>query len=346
MPAPRRRLTLEDVGKFCGVSRSTVSRVINKSPLVREETRRRVETAIKTLGYVPDYSARSLMTRKTETLAISLPDIGGGFYPQILAGADEEAVRRGYVLLVVFQGSRRPQTRPLQQIIAYGRVDGAVVFADTIPDQQLQLLSQSHIKVVRLAAPPPIPEIGAIVIDNLGGAVAAVRHLVSSGCRRVAYIGGPPDNRDAAARYKGYIQALQEYDLPYDQALICRGDFVRHGGAEAARTLLSRGVEFDGIFAANDDMAIGAVETLLEAGISIPQQVCVIGFDDIELARFIGLSSVHVPVREMGLHGIRLLCDMIEQDRPAEIITMPTRIVERVSTNRTGTLSLVRPGRE
>jgi len=346
MSRPRDRITLEDVAKFCGVSRSTVSRVINKSPLVKEDTRRRVEMAIKTLGYVPDFSARALMTRKTETIAISLPDIRGGFYPRVLAGADEEAVRKGYLLMVVFQGGRRPHTHSLQHIISYGRVDGAIVFGDTVPDYQLRLLSQSHVKVVRLAAPAPIPEIGAIVVDNFGGALAAVRHLAQIGCRRIAHIAGPAGNRDARARREGYVQGLRECGLPYDERLVAEGGFLRQGGANAARTLLERGVEFDGLFAGNDEMAIGAIETLVEAGISIPQQVCVIGFDDIELARFIGLSSVHVPMREMGVHGARLLCEMIANDRPAETITMPTRIVERVSTNRGGSLSLVRPGRE
>jgi len=342
----RRRITLEDVGKFCGVSRSTVSRVINKSPLVNEETRRRVELAIKTLGYVPDFSARSLMTRRTETIAISLPDIKGGFYPEILAGADEEAVRRGYLLLVVFQGSRRPRSHSLQRIISYGRVDGALVFGDTVPDQQLQLLSESHVRVVRLAAPSPVPEIAAITIDNFGGALAAVRHLVQQGCRRIAYLSGPPGNPDSQQRRRGYQQGLQECGLQFDESLVAHGGFVRAGGATATRTLLDRGIEFDGLFAANDDMAIGAIETLLQAGIAIPQQVCVMGFDDIDLARFVGLTTVHVPVREIGIHGARLLCEMIEHGRQAETITMSTRIVERVSTERGGSLSLVRPGAE
>ncbi|RKX32170.1 MAG: LacI family transcriptional regulator [Verrucomicrobia bacterium] len=344
MNTGKKRITLEDVGKFCGVSRSTVSRVINKSPLVNEETRRRVELAIKTLGYVPDFSARSLMTRRTETIAISLPDIRGGFYPEVLGGADEEAVRRGYLLLVVFQGSRRPRSHSLQRIISYGRVDGALVFGDTVPDQQLRLLSESHVRVVRLAAPSPIPEIGSIVIDNFGGALAAVRHLSQRGCRRIAFISGPPGNRDAEERRRGYQQGLQECGLQFDESLVAEGGFVRQGGAAAARTLIDRGVDFDGLFVANDEMAIGAVETLLQAGITIPQQVCVVGFDDIELARFVGLTTVHVPVREIGMHGARLLCEMIEQGRQPETITMPTRIIERVSTARGGSLSLVRPG--
>ncbi len=325
-------ITLEDVGRNCGVSRSTVSRVINNSPLVNQATKERVMKAIQELKYAPNFIARSLTMNRTDTLAVTLPDITGGFWPEMLKGVDEIASQRGYHLLVVFLGGPRPKTTAVEELITHRRADAVLIAASTIGDRELAQMAESGVPIVCVAHKSPSENVPSVLFDNAGGAMQATKLLLGQGRRQLIHIRGPLDNFDADERSKGFRSALKDAGIPFEPAREVVGDFVREGGVRAIREILDRGIAFDGIFAANDDSAIGAVEVLAERGVSVPRQVAVVGFDDIDSTRFIGLSTVRVPTREMGRTAARLAFDLIDGKKPVSSRVLPTQVVERMST--------------
>jgi LacI family transcriptional regulator len=337
-------LTLEDVGRNCGVSRSTVSRVINNSPLVNEATKERVLKAIKEMKYAPNFIARSLTKNRTETLAVTMPDITGGFWPEMLAGVDEIASQHGYHLLVVFLGGPRPKTTSVEELITHRRVDAVLIAASTVDDRELARMAESGVPIVCVAHKSPAETVPSVLFDNAGGAMQATKLLLGQGRKQLIHLRGPHDNFDADERSKGFRNALKEAGIPFDPAREVVGGFVRAGGAQAIRDVLDRGIPFDGIFAANDDSAIGAVEVLTARGVAIPRQVAVVGFDDIDLSRFIGLSTVHVPTREMGRAAARIAFDLIDEAQFARLQVLPTEVVERASTRVGATVEPLRIG--
>ncbi|NCC50944.1 MAG: LacI family transcriptional regulator [Spartobacteria bacterium] len=326
--------TLEDVGRKCGVSRSTVSRVINKSPLVNPETQEKVLKTIEEMGYAPNFIARSLTTNRTETIAVTLPDIAGGVFPEILAGMDEVASRRGYHILVVFVGGARPDRQTVEELVTHRRVD-AVLTVATIADDQIEKLIKFDVPLIRVAQSAAHEGVASVSFDNRGGARDAVNLLIRRGCANLLHITGPLGNYDALERQAGFREALQEAGLSVESTREYPGTFMRESGAEAVQSALANGVKFDGIFAANDEMAIGAMEVLCEKGMKIPDDVCVIGFDDIDTAHFIGLSTVRVPMREIGRKAAQAAFRAIDhRDDPLESVELPTSVVERTSTMR------------
>jgi len=325
-------VTLEDVGRHCGVSRSTVSRVINDSPLVNQATKERVLKAIEELHYAPNFIARSLTNNRTETLAVTLPDITGGVFPEILAGMDEAACERGYHLLVVFVGGARPQSETISELITHRRVDAILSVASTVGSEEAVHMAENSLPFVCVAERCSIPSVPSVTFDDAGGAMQATRLLLSRGRRKLVQIRGPLDNFDAEERSKGFRRALEEAGVPYDESREAVGDFKREGGMRAMEELLARNIEFDGIFAGNDEMAIGVVEVLSEKGISIPHDTALVGFDNIEPARFLGLSSVRVPARELGRVAVRQAFDFIDGNTPIAPEVLGTQVVERGST--------------
>lgn len=326
--------TLEDVGRRCGVSRSTVSRVINNSPLVNPETREMVMKAIEELGYAPNFIARSLTTNRTETLAVTLPDITGGVFPEILAGMDEVASKRGYHLLVVFLGGARPQTRTVEDLVRHRRVDAIITVASTVDDGTIKKLVQANMPIVRAATQSPMEDVPSVLFDNRGGARAATELLLKRGCKKPVHIRGPEGNYDADERSEGFREALEAAGIPMAADSILHGDFVRESGRKTVKEALDRGVSFDGIFAGNDEMAIGAIGELSRRDVSIPDEVAVVGFDDIDVARFIGLSTVRVPMRELGTQAAELAFQSIDGKTPVESKVLTAEAIERASSLR------------
>ena len=325
-------LTLEDVGRQCGVSRSTVSRVINNSPLVNKATKEQVLKVIKELKYAPNFIARSLTKNCTETLAVTLPDITGGVFPEILAGMDETASQRSYHLLVVFLGGARPKSSAVEQLISHRRVDAIVTVASTVEDSELIQLAEWDMPMVCVAHKSPLINIPCILFDDAGGAAEATRLLLARDRRQIVHIRGPRDNFDAEERARGFRAALKKAGVPFDVKREVEGDFRREGGIRAIREIMDRGIPFDAVLAGNDEMAIGAIEELERQGKNVPHEIPVIGFDDIESARFVGLTTVRVPARELGRVAVKLAFEMIDGKRPIGYQILPTEIVERAST--------------
>ncbi len=306
--------TIHDVAARAGVSVATVSRVLNRKEIVREATLNQVLEAAKSLRYVPNVAARSLSIRRSQTVGIVLPDVHGEFFSEVIRGIDLAARRERYHILV--SGSHSNVDEMLSVLEAmHGRVDGLVVMA---PDVALDSLSEqlpAELPMVLLNSSDERHH--AITIDNFGGARAMVTHLAALGHSRIAFIAGPKSNADARERLRGYRQAMRGLAASGARPVDVSGDFTERSGYEAVQRLLELDPRPTVIFVANDSMAVGALSALREAGISVPSEMSVAGFDDIPIARYVTppLTTIRVDIAELGRRAFAVLLDVLAQPR-------------------------------
>lgn len=329
------RATIRDVAREAGVSVATVSRVLNGSAPARAETRRRVVAAAERLRYTPNGAARSLVTRRTGTLGVLLPDLYGEFFSELIRGIDEAAQERDHHLLVSICHNHPRELRVALRAM-HGRVDGCLLMSPGAdPSAALSDLPRS-LPVVLLNSRADLANRDRVTVDNFGGARAMTRRLLADGHRRVAFIRGPAGNADAEERLRGYRAALEEHGLEPSPSREAAGDFTESGGQVAAHRLLAGRPSPTAVFAANDSMAIGALCAVREAALRVPDDVALAGFDDIPIARYVSppLSSVHVPIRALGAAAVRRVVRALDDGEPSggHEETLPTRIVLRAST--------------
>ena len=329
-------VTIKDVAREANVSVATVSRVLNDSGPVSEKTRRLIREVAGKMRYVPHSGARSLITSKTETLGVLLPDLYGEFFSEMIRGMDDTAQRNGFHLLISRAYADRHGIETAIRAMR-GRVDGVVVMSPDLDSESLLNLP-STMPVVLLCSVSRGNGIDSLTIQNCRGAREMVTHLLGLGHRRIAIIKGSPRNYDAAERLRGYRIALREAGIVPDASLELVGNFTEAGGHAAAMELLGMRVRPTAIFAANDSMAIGALSALRESGVEVPEEMAVAGFDDIPLARYMDppLSSVHVPICELGARAVEILLEGLAHKnghaRKRERVS--TKLVIRSSTGR------------
>ncbi|HET7817446.1 MAG TPA: LacI family DNA-binding transcriptional regulator [Sphingomicrobium sp.] len=318
--------TIRDVARQAHVSVASVSRVLNGREVVSEETRERVIAAVKALGYVPHAGARSLSLARTHAIGVALPDLHGEFFSEIVRGMDAEARARGYLLILsnLHSGSGL-QASALRAM--RGRVDGLVVMAPHLSADELAAVLPPGLPAVLVNTSVSADGHPAIHLDNGAGAAAVADHLAGLGRRRIVYIGGPKGNIDAEQRVAAFTEALGRY--PDVEVETVAGDFTQESGEAATDALLKSGHRFEALFAANDDMAIGAMQVLRRAGLRVPEDVAVAGFDDIPLARHVGLTTVRVRIAELGAKALARLFTMLEQraEVPAHELHSPELVV-------------------
>jgi LacI family transcriptional regulator len=325
-------ITIKDVAREAGFSVATVSRVLNNSGPVRDETRLRIEEVATRLRYAPNLAARSLITRKTLTIGVLLPDLYGEFFSEVIRGIDRAARIGGYHLLVSGSHNDRQEIEAAVHAM-HGRVDGLIVMSPGLEPRTIVTGLPRRLPLVLLNCEDGGNEIDSVNVDNYGGAREMVQHLVGLGHRRVAIIGGAADNYDARERLRGYQDAIEDRGAVVDEELRVEGDFTEFSGHKAVRKILRLDPRPTAIFAANDSMAIGALSALREAGVPVPEEMAVAGFDDIPIARYVSppLSSVHVPIRGLGVRAVeRLLLAMTDETERAREV-LPTRLVVRES---------------
>ena len=328
-------VTIKDVAREAKVSVATVSRVLNRSGPVSEETRRRVSKVAGRMRYVPHSGARSLITSKTETLGVLLPDLYGEFFSEVIRGMDDTAQRNGFHLLISRAYADRHGIETAIRAMR-GRVDGVVAMSPDLDAESLLNLP-STIPVVLLCSVSRGNEIDSLTIQNFRGAKEMTAHLIAMGHKRIAIIKGSPRNYDAAERLRGYHMALREAGITIDPLFERAGDFTEAAGYSATLDLLALKKRPTAIFAANDSMAIGALSALRESGIAVPEEMAVAGFDDIPLARYMDppLSSVHVPICELGARAVEMLLHGIthKNDHARRRERVATTVVIRRSTS-------------
>ena len=327
-------VTIKDVAREANVSVATVSRVLNGSGPVSEETGRLIREVAGRMRYVPHSGARSLITSKTETLGVLLPDLYGEFFSEVIRGMDNTAQRHGFHLLISRSDADKDGIETAMRAMR-GRVDGIVAMSPDLDAESLLNLP-STIPLVLLCSVPRGNAIDSLTIQNSRGAREMVNHLVARGHTRIAIIKGSARNYDAAERLRGYRMALRDGGMTPEASLEREGDFTEAGGYAATLELLALPKRPTAIFAANDSMAIGALSALRESGVRVPEEMAVAGFDDIPLARFMDppLSSVHVPICELGARAVELLLHGVthKNDHERRRERVSTKLVIRRST--------------
>lgn len=326
MREPYRTVTIKDVAAKAGVSVATISRVLNGKGPVREATHERVIETARALRYVPHGAARSLSTRRTNTIGLLLPDLHGEFFSEIIRGIDAEARRTGYHLLVSGFHSDQDEMSAVLGAMR-GRVDGLIVMS---PDREaMTLCAQLPLGLPTVLLNSTGDTARTITIDNYGGAVAMVKHLLSLGHRTIAFITGPEQNADASERLRGYCDAVGGAAHQ-----VLRGDFGEQTGYAAGRELLQAPERPSAIFAANDAMAIGALSALREAAVDVPRQIALAGFDDVPIARYLTppLTTVNVAIAELGRRAFELVEQRLHDPvYEAQTEVLPTNLVIRAS---------------
>jgi LacI family transcriptional regulator len=327
--------TIKDVARLAGVSVATVSRVLNGSAPVRDDTRVRVLEVARQLRFAPNGAARALSRRRAGSLGVVLPDLYGEFFSELLRGIDQQAQRAGHSLLV---SSSHHDAHGVSVAVRAmrGRVDGLLVMAPEVSGDALDAVLPDGIPVVLLNRAPGLTA-ESIMVDNYGGAHAMTRHLLALGHRRIGFIAGAEDNADSDERELGYRTALAEAGVSLDDTRYVRGDFTEDGGWRAMLSMLASGPRPTAIFAANDAMAIGALSALRDADLGVPIDVAVVGFDDIPVARFLSppLTTVRVGIAALGQRAASLLLAALEERAPPDRVprrgVLPTELVVRSS---------------
>ncbi|MGH2446047.1 MAG: LacI family DNA-binding transcriptional regulator [Candidatus Limnocylindria bacterium] len=330
--------TLEQVARVANVSRATVSRVVNGDPRVGEPARTAVEAAVKELGYIPNRAARSLVTRRSDSIAVIIPEptaqvFGDPFFPRVLRGISDALARQEMQLVLLMPQGRADEQR-VERYLAAGHTDGVLLVSLHGSDPLPMDLQRRGIPVA-VGGRPPGAGISYVDVDNRRGAGVAVQHLVDIGRRRVATIAGPQDMPPGADRLAGYHEALATAGRSSNEGLIEVADFTLEGGRAAMERLIVRAPDLDAVFVASDLMALGALDALRAGGRRIPDDVAMIGFDDSPLAvsALPPLSSVRQPIEEMGREMTRLLLHGVRHaDDPPRRVILDTSLVIRQSS--------------
>jgi DNA-binding LacI/PurR family transcriptional regulator len=330
-------VNIKQVASEANVSVMTVSRVINHPAKVAEATRVKVQTAIQKLGYQPSAIARSLKTRRTFTIGVITVDLVDYFFNQVASGAEAEARRMGYRIMLSSTGRDPQYEGEILGLLAERHVEGILVVRDSIDldtDFQEIFLINSIPMVTTGYKQPNIP-MSSIDIDNINGGKKATAHLITLGHRRIAMIAGPVKHKSSRDRAEGYRQALQEADIPYDPCLVVYSDnWLSTQGKLGTLELFNRGVDFSAIFVQSDELAMGTYLALRQKNLHIPDDISVVGYDDIPVAEYLDppLTTIRQPIKSVGIEAVRLLIQQIEKK---EVITqdilLQTEIIERES---------------
>ena len=311
--------TIYDVARLAGVSTATVSRMLNGKGQFAPSTRAAVDDAVKQLRYRPNTIARSLRTKSTQTIAFLLPDIPDPFFVSLISGIHQHAVKRAYaILLCVTDGDPDREERYLNLLHAK-QVDGALVDGLLLPQARIARFLEEGFPIVCIDRDVDSPSLPVVQVDNRLGARLATEHLLSLGHTRIAHVSGAELHRlrHSQERLAGYHEAMASARVPVDPRLIAAGDYVEEGGYEATRTMLGLGVSFSAIFAANDLSGIGAIRAIIESGRRVPEDISVVGFDDIHIAAFVRppLTTIHQPAAEIAQRATEILIALIQRRR-------------------------------
>jgi LacI family transcriptional regulator len=326
--------TIFDVAKLAGVSISTVSRVLNGRDRVHPQTRQRVQDVIRQLDYEQTAPARTLATRRSEMLGLVIPRVNDPYFYEIVRGVEDATSAAGYSLLIASQPRHQGTSRNLKPF-RRRFVDGLVVVAIDVAAEEVHELLDRGVPLVLVQMTMGL-EVPAYTVDNYGGARALVEHLLTEHAyRRFAYIAGSHYTPDSAQRLRALRDALAEHGLALPPGHVVQGDYLRGSGYKAMLDLLALNEWPDVVFAANDQMASDALLALRERNLRVPEDIAIVGFDDVHLASYVtpALTTVHQPIYELGFEAASAALRVAQQEKPIEPTqtVFPTRLVVRQS---------------
>lgn len=326
--------SIKDVAKEAGVSIATVSRVLNDVDVVNEETKKKVQEAIKKLGYRPNIVARSLKTQKSRTIGIIIPDISNQFYPEIVRGAEDVANIYDYNIILCNTDLDPEKEKEYLRVLKEKMVDGAIYMSNSLEPETIELVKSLELPIVLVETTDKNNTFPSVTIDNEEAAFEGTEYLIKKGNKRIAYIGIHEDAVHAAAyRFSGYKQALSKNNIALNENILYFAGLKAADGYDAINEILKK-EKIDAVFCASDELAMGAINALREKGVNVPEEVDVIGFDDIYSASIFypKLTTVAQPMYDMGSVGMRMLIKFIDKiELPQEKFVLPHQIVERDS---------------
>ncbi len=323
-------VTIKDVAKEAGVAISTVSNVLNGVDIVSDEKKQKVFAAVEKLKYVPNMNAKFLKSNKKNTIGLFLPSVQGDFYRMLIQAIHLQCKLKGY-LLNIFISNENTSDEIYSMIISSG-AEGAIVLNECLHDEYIGRLAHIKLPIVFIDREYCGKGMSSVTIDNAEGANLAVEYLVKQGHRRIGYIHGIY-NYDDDTRYNAYLNVMKKYNLPVEESIILRGYFEEAVAYSEMRVLLLKGTQMpDAFFCANDEMAIGCIRAIMDYGHSVPEEVSVIGFDDIVISSYSKppLTTIHSPVTELGTVGVTELMRLMGSEEAVQGKTMklkPTLIV-------------------
>lgn len=327
------RVTIMDVAQYAGVSTATVSRVINKTGLVSEAAAAKVYAAIEALNYRPSAAARGLASRRTNAIGLLISEISGEFFQPMLRGIEVTARASGMDLLISSTGGMDKASPPYP--LGENNTDGLIVFADSLPQEELVRLYKIGFPLVLLhRSSPPDLSIPCVTVENKEGARRMVDYLIEErGYRKIAFLEGPDSHEDAYWRKLGYQESLAAHDIPFDPKLISLGGFDETQARISVSHWLEQGFNAEVIFAGDDDSAIGAMIALKEAGLCIPEDIALVGFDDIRLAAYLDppLTTVRASIEQAARIAVEQLVKVIRGEEVDLMTLLPTELVIRRS---------------
>ena len=330
---------IRDVAKLSGLSVSVVSKYLNHPETVREDTKRRVEAAIKALNYVPSPTARSMRTKRSQMIAIVVPDIRDEFYADVFNSTKLYALARGYTPILYTVENDMGVLQDYLGKMSINHFDGMIpcfLNEDAILAQYAEL--QTRLPIVMMGGKMDSDVYSGVAIDISKGSYTATHHLIERGYQRIAFIGGPESKKATNAKYDGYRRALIEAGMKPNSRYLCYGEYRYQTGAEAAKKYLKLEDRPDAVFASNDVIAAGFMKQMISSGVRIPDDFGVVGFDNVPLAAVYepGISTIAIPVRDMCREAVNMLIDKIENPGSEEsrMIVFDTKLLVRGSTIR------------
>lgn len=327
-------VSIKDVAKEARVSIATVSRVLNNIDVVNEDTKQRVKEAIEKLGYRPNIVARSLKTQRSKTVGIIIPDISNQFYPEIVRGAEDVANIYDYNVMLCNTDLDKKKEIEYLKILKEKMADGVIYISNSMSEDIYKLLEELDLSAVLIENLDPSGKIPSVSIDNEKAAFDGVSYLISKGNKKIAYIGADKSNKNLSAlRFKGYEKALKENKIKLEGSRICFSGNKAKDGYECMEKIISS-AEVDAVFCTGDEIAMGAINCLRDKGMSVPEKVDVMGFDNIYSSAiyYPKLTTVAQPIYDMGSVGMRLLIKKINnEDLEIKNYILSHEIIERDS---------------
>lgn len=328
-------IKLEDIARLAGVSPMTVSRVLNAKPGVSDATRQKVMAAVQEMGYVPNPNARALAGNTTRVLGMLVPDFTTEYISEIARGAGLAASSAGYELVLYTNAHQPNHINRHVTSLTRGLIDGLMVVLNDISDQQLEALQQTGIKLAIIDHRHNVPQIPSVLADNYHGARRMMDHLFSLGHRKIAFITGRLDTVASLERLRGYQEAMKIQGLPLKDEWIRPGDFLQPSGFNATLELLQHPDPPTAVFAANDSMALGAMDAARRLGLDVPTDISIAGFDDVPRASIVHptLTTIRQPLQEMGATATRMVISMLSDlEITATQYELKTELMVRQST--------------
>lgn len=330
---------LKDIARLAGVSIATVSMILNnKDQNISTSTRENVLRIARENNYIPNAMARSLIVGQTKIIGLIIPDISNPFFPELARGVEDKANVSGYNVIFCNTDDDLEKEEKCLEMLAEKMVDGIIFAHSAKRTGGLESYIRENIPMILIDRDIDIDNVkGKVLVDNLYGAYQGVKHLLEKGYHKIAFITGALTSNTATERLQGYKEALKECDIPIDERYIKTGHYKSEWGVEATELLLSEGINFDAIFCGNDLIALGVMKTLIGKGFKIPDDVGIVGFDDIWMANMVvpELTSVRQPNYEMGYKAAQMLIEVISgygiPTEKREIVLKPELIIRKSS---------------